>query len=68
MKLKLGVALMAAVIACGAQARDMQSIQQSGELKVGVPGTTRRWPFITAPANLSATTSIWRTIWGKRWE
>ncbi|VDZ62559.1 Cyclohexadienyl dehydratase (plasmid) [Klebsiella aerogenes] len=38
MKLKLGVALMAAVIACGAQARDMQSIQQSGELKVGVPG------------------------------
>ncbi|MCT8156147.1 amino acid ABC transporter substrate-binding protein, partial [Klebsiella aerogenes] len=33
MKLKLGVALMAAVIACGVQARDMQSIQQSGELK-----------------------------------
>ncbi|MDI2669756.1 transporter substrate-binding domain-containing protein [Klebsiella aerogenes] len=38
MKLKLGVALMSAVIACGVQARDMQSIQQSGELKVGVPG------------------------------
>ncbi|MCS2158055.1 transporter substrate-binding domain-containing protein [Scandinavium sp. H11S7] len=38
MKLTLGVVLMAALMASSVQARDMQSIQQSGVLKVGVPG------------------------------
>ena len=38
MKLKSGLAFIIAAIAFGAQARDMNSIQQSGELKVGVPG------------------------------
>lgn len=38
MKLKSGIAFIIAAIAFGAQARDMNSIQQSGELKVGVPG------------------------------
>lgn len=38
MKLTLGVVLMTVASACGVQARDMQSIQQSNELRVGVPG------------------------------
>ena len=38
MKLKSGIAFVIAAVAFGAQARDMNSIQQSGELKVGVPG------------------------------
>lgn len=67
MKVKVVLALTLSLAALAGQARDMQSIQQSGELKVGVPGTTPRWRFITALANLSATTSIWRTIWVKRW-
>ena len=38
MKLKSGLVFVIAAVAFGAQARDMNSIQQSGELKVGVPG------------------------------
>jgi cyclohexadienyl dehydratase len=49
MKLKSGLAFIIAAIAFGAQARDMNSIQQSGELKVGVPEITRRWRFTIKP-------------------
>ena len=38
MKLKASLVFILAAITCSAQARDMNSIQQSGELKVGVPG------------------------------
>jgi cyclohexadienyl dehydratase len=38
MKLKSGIAFIIAAVAFGTQARDMNSIQQSGELRVGVPG------------------------------
>ena len=38
MRLTVGLALTLAIMTCGAQARDMQSIEHSGELKVGVPG------------------------------
>ena len=37
MKLTVGLALTLAIMTCGAQARDMQTIEHSGELKVGVP-------------------------------
>ena len=50
MKLKSGLVFVIAAVAFGAQARDMNSIQQSGELKVGVPGSW--W----------ATMLIWRKI------
>lgn len=51
MKLKSGLVFVIAAVAFGAQARDMNSIQQSGELKVGVPGITRRWRFIIKPGS-----------------
>jgi cyclohexadienyl dehydratase len=38
MKVKVCIALALASIACSSLARDMQTIQHSGELKVGVPG------------------------------
>ena len=38
MNLKVCLTFVLASIACGSQARDLQAIQQSGELKVGVPG------------------------------
>ncbi|STT46990.1 putative ABC-type amino acid transport/signal transduction systems periplasmic component [Klebsiella pneumoniae] len=41
MRLTVGLALTLAIMTCGAQARDMQSIEHSGELKVGVPGRLR---------------------------
>lgn len=62
MKLKSGLVFVIAAVAFGAQARDMNSIQQSGELKVGVPGITRRWRFIIKPGSWWATMLIWRKI------
>ncbi|AIR00220.1 transporter substrate-binding domain-containing protein [Pluralibacter gergoviae] len=38
MRLKTGLALGLTLLACAGHARDLQTIRQSGELKVGVPG------------------------------
>ena len=60
MRLTVGLALTLAIMTCGAQARDMQSIEHSGELKVGVPGDY-------APlANCRAMTWTWPAISGAR--
>lgn len=65
MRLKTGTALGLTLLACAGHARDLQTISQSGELKVGVPGTTRRWRFTIRPGSCSATMSIWRKISAK---
>lgn len=67
MKVKVCIALALASIACSSLARDMQTIQQSGELRVGVPGDYARWRFITAPASCSAMTLIWQRILARSW-
>ncbi|HBQ5214269.1 TPA: transporter substrate-binding domain-containing protein [Klebsiella pneumoniae] len=46
MRLTVGLALTLAIMTCGAQARDMQSIEHSGELKVSFVYTS--WPALAA--------------------
>jgi hypothetical protein len=67
MKLTVGLALTLAIMTCGAQARDMQTIEHSGELKVGVPGDYARWRFAMPPASCRAMTWTWPAISGARW-
>ena len=62
MRLTVGLALTLAIMTCGARARDMQSIEHSGELKVGVPGDYARWRFAMPPANCRAMTWTWPAI------
>ena len=52
MRLTVGLALTLAIMTCGAQARDMQSIEHSGELKVGVPGDYAPLAFRNAAGEL----------------
>lgn len=52
MRLKYGALLALAVIAFGGQARDMQTITRSGELKVGVPGDYAPLAFHNAAGEL----------------
>lgn len=52
MKLTVGLALTLAIMTCGAQARDMQTIERSGELKVGVPGDYAPLAFRNAAGEL----------------
>lgn len=66
MRLTVGLALTLAIMTCGAQARDMQSIEHSGELKVGVPGDYAPLAFRNAPANCRAMTWTWPAISGAR--
>ncbi|MDU4076371.1 MAG: transporter substrate-binding domain-containing protein [Klebsiella pneumoniae] len=54
MRLTVGLALTLAIMTCGAQARDMQSIEHSGELKVGVPGDYAPLAFRALAADLQA--------------
>ena len=51
MRLTVGLALTLAIMTCGA-ARDMQSIEHSGELKVGVPGDYAPLAFRNAAGEL----------------
>lgn len=46
MRLTVGLALTLAIMTCGAQARNMQSIEHSGELKVSFVYTS--WPALAA--------------------
>ena len=52
MRLTVGLALTLAIMTCGAQARDMQTIERSGELKVGVPGDYAPLAFRNAAGEL----------------
>ncbi|HHT1825341.1 TPA: LysR substrate-binding domain-containing protein [Klebsiella pneumoniae] len=52
MRLTVGLALTLAIMTCGAQARNMQSIEHSGELKVGVPGDYAPLAFRNAAGEL----------------
>lgn len=52
MRLTVGLALTLAIMTCGARARDMQSIEHSGELKVGVPGDYAPLAFRNAAGEL----------------
>ncbi len=52
MRQTVGLALTLAIMTCGAQARDMQSIEHSGELKVGVPGDYAPLAFRNAAGEL----------------
>ncbi|SQC86891.1 putative ABC-type amino acid transport/signal transduction systems periplasmic component [Klebsiella pneumoniae] len=52
MRLTVGLALTLAIMTCGAQVRDMQSIEHSGELKVGVPGDYAPLAFRNAAGEL----------------
>jgi cyclohexadienyl dehydratase len=52
MNLKVCLTLVLASLACASQARDLQAIQQSGELKVGVPGDYAPLAFHNAAGEL----------------
>ena len=67
MNLKVCLTFVLASIACGSQARDLQAIQQSGELKVAFRATMLRWRSTTKQANCAVTTWIWQRIWGRSW-
>ncbi|SUB69922.1 Uncharacterised protein [Pluralibacter gergoviae] len=65
MRLKTDLALGLTLLACAGHARDLQTIRQSGELKVGVPGDYAPLAFHNQAGSCSATMSIWRKISAK---